>query len=70
MPPEGRVGGKPKNTFTSLVGASVISVLIPVGNSASYGFVLPATILVSWIGSMYLIYVILKVGRKVNKKLL
>uniref|UniRef100_A0A182XNS7 threonine--tRNA ligase n=1 Tax=Anopheles quadriannulatus TaxID=34691 RepID=A0A182XNS7_ANOQN len=37
---------------------------------ASYGFVLPATILVSWIGSMYLIYVILKVGRKVNKKLL
>ncbi|EAA15002.4 AGAP008930-PA [Anopheles gambiae str. PEST] len=49
---------------------TVISVLIPVGNSASYGFVLPATILVSWIGSMYLIYVILKVGRKVNKKLL
>uniref|UniRef100_A0A182MVH5 Phosphatidylinositol-glycan biosynthesis class X protein n=1 Tax=Anopheles culicifacies TaxID=139723 RepID=A0A182MVH5_9DIPT len=49
---------------------TVISVLIPVGNSGSYGFVLPATIIVSWIGSMYLIYVILKVGRKVNKKLL
>lgn len=49
---------------------TVISVLIPVGNSASYHFVLPATIIVSWIGSLYLIYVIMNVGRRVNKKLL
>lgn len=49
---------------------TVISVLIPVGNSASYKFVLPATILVSWIGSMYLIYIIVKSGKRINKKLL
>uniref|UniRef100_A0A182JK25 Phosphatidylinositol-glycan biosynthesis class X protein n=1 Tax=Anopheles atroparvus TaxID=41427 RepID=A0A182JK25_ANOAO len=49
---------------------TVISVLIPVGNSGSYHFVLPATIIVSWIGSMYLIYVILNVGQRANKKLL
>ncbi|XP_062548327.1 phosphatidylinositol-glycan biosynthesis class X protein [Armigeres subalbatus] len=49
---------------------TVISVLIPVGNSASYKFVLPATILVSWIGSMYLIYIIIKSGKRINKKLL
>uniref|UniRef100_A0A1Q3F3K8 Phosphatidylinositol-glycan biosynthesis class X protein n=2 Tax=Culex tarsalis TaxID=7177 RepID=A0A1Q3F3K8_CULTA len=49
---------------------TVISVLIPVGNSASYRFVLPATILVSWIGSIYLIYIIVKSGKRVNKKLL
>ncbi|XP_055599387.1 phosphatidylinositol-glycan biosynthesis class X protein-like [Uranotaenia lowii] len=49
---------------------TVISVLIPVGNSASYKFVLPATILVSWIGSMYLIYIIFRSGKRINKKLL
>ncbi|XP_058823152.1 phosphatidylinositol-glycan biosynthesis class X protein [Topomyia yanbarensis] len=49
---------------------TIISVLIPVGNSASYRFVLPATILISWIGSMYLIYIIIKSGKRVNKKLL
>ncbi|XP_058452671.1 phosphatidylinositol-glycan biosynthesis class X protein isoform X2 [Malaya genurostris] len=49
---------------------TIISVLIPVGNSTSYKFVLPATILISWIGSMYLIYIIIKSGKRVNKKLL
>ncbi|XP_053697828.1 phosphatidylinositol-glycan biosynthesis class X protein [Sabethes cyaneus] len=49
---------------------TVISVLIPTGNSVSYKFVFPATILVSWIGSMYLIYIIVKSGKRINKKLL
>lgn len=49
---------------------TVLSVLIPVGNTSSYKFVLPATLLVSWIGSMYLIYIIVKSGKRINKKLL
>ncbi|XP_055545794.1 phosphatidylinositol-glycan biosynthesis class X protein [Wyeomyia smithii] len=49
---------------------TVISVLIPTGNSASYKFILPATIVISWIGSMYLIYIIVKSGKRINKKLL
>lgn len=45
-----------------------LSFLIPVGNIQSYVFVLPVTIFVSWIATLFLTYVIIKKSRQINKK--
>lgn len=45
-----------------------LSFLIPVGNINSYYYVMPVTIFLSWIGCLFLTYVIIKKSREMSKK--
>lgn len=45
-----------------------LSFLIPVGNISSYFYVMPVTIFLSWIGCLFLTYVIIKKSREMSKK--
>ncbi|XP_063696844.1 uncharacterized protein LOC134827902 [Culicoides brevitarsis] len=49
---------------------TTLSVLIPAGNIYSYKFVLPITIVISWLGCFYIIYIVLKKTKNLNKKIL
>uniref|UniRef100_A0A336LUD1 Phosphatidylinositol-glycan biosynthesis class X protein n=1 Tax=Culicoides sonorensis TaxID=179676 RepID=A0A336LUD1_CULSO len=49
---------------------TTLSVLIPAGNIYSYKFVLPITIVISWLGCFYIVYIVLKKTKNLNKKIL
>lgn len=49
---------------------TTLSVLIPAGNIFSYKFVLPITIVISWLGCFYIVYIVLKKTKNLNKKIL
>lgn len=56
-------------TWTEIDVAQItLSFLIPVGNINSYYYVMPVTIFLSWIGCLFLTYVIIKKSREMNKK--